>query len=68
MSLLEIKRAVDALSPAELAELVTYVRERDSAAWDAEIEQDATAGKLDLLFEEAEEARASGGLRDWPGK
>jgi len=68
MSLPEIKSAVDALSPAELAELATYVRERDSAAWDAQIEEDAATGKLDSLFEEAEAARTSGTLRDWPGK
>ena len=68
MSLPEIKSAVDALSPAELAELATYVRERDSAAWDAQIEQDAATGKLDFLFEEAEAVRTSGTLRDWPSK
>jgi len=68
MSLPEIKSAVDALSPAELAELATYVRERDSAAWDAQIEQDAATGKLDFLFEEADTARTNGTLRDWPGK
>ena len=68
MSLLEIKSAVDALSPAELAELATYVRERDSAAWDAQIEEDAAAGKLDFLFEEADEARKNGTLGDWPVK
>lgn len=68
MSLPEIKSAVDALSPSELAELATYIRERDSAAWDAQIEQDAAAGKLDFLFEEADAARTSGTLRDWPDK
>ena len=68
MSLSEIKSAVDALSPAELAELATYVRERDSTAWDAQIEEDAATGKLDFLFEETEAARTSGSLRDRPGK
>jgi len=66
MSLLEIKRAVDALAPAELEELASYVRKRGSAAWDAQIGQDAEAGKLDFLFKEADEARADGVLRDWP--
>jgi hypothetical protein len=68
MSLPEIKSAVDALSSAELAELAAYIRDRDSAAWDAQIEEDAAGGKLDFLFEEAETARAGGSLRDWPGK
>jgi len=63
---LEIKRAVDQLSPAELAELVAYVRELDSAAWDEQIDRDAANGKLDFLFEEADAARATGTMRDWP--
>jgi hypothetical protein len=32
-----------------------------------QIEEDAAAGKLDFLFEEAEQARLIGTLRDWPG-
>ena len=68
MSLLEIKNAVDTLSPAELAELAAYVRERDATAWDSQIEQDTAAGKLDFLFEEADAARTDGSLRDWPQK
>ena len=68
MSLLEIKNAVDTLSPAELAELAAYVRERDATAWDSQSEQDTAAGKLDFLFEEADAARTDGSLRDWPQK
>lgn len=64
MSLPEIKSAIDALSPAELAELAAYVRERDSAAWDAQIEEDAAGGKLDFLFDEVKTARAGDSLRD----
>jgi hypothetical protein len=30
------------------------------------MDQDAAAGKLDSLFEEAEAGRKSGQLRDWP--
>jgi hypothetical protein len=67
MSLAEIKSAVDELSIKELAELAAFIRERDNAAWDQQIEEDAAAGKLDFLFEEAEQARANGTLRDWPG-
>ena len=53
MGLPEIKSAVDALSPDELAELARYVRERDSAAWDVQMEQDTATDKLDFLFDEA---------------
>ena len=68
MSLTEIKTAVDELAPQELAELAAFIRKRDNAEWDAQIEADAAAGKLDFLFEEAEKERAAGTLRDWPGK
>jgi len=66
MSLAEIKAAINDLSVKELAELAAFIRERDNAAWDQQIEEDASAGKLDFLFEEAEKARAAGTLRDWP--
>ena len=66
MSLAEIKRAVRQLSPRELAELAAFISEQDNAAWDAQIEQDAAAEKLDFLSEEAERERAAGKLRDWP--
>jgi hypothetical protein len=58
MSLAEIKRAVRQLSPRELAELAAFISEQDNAAWDAQIEHDAAAGKLDFLFQEAERERA----------
>jgi hypothetical protein len=57
MSLAELKLAVEELSPKELAEFATFVRERDSDEWDRQIEEDAASGKLDFLFEEAEQAR-----------
>jgi hypothetical protein len=37
MSLAEIKTAVDQLSPRELAELASFIRERDNAAWTAKL-------------------------------
>jgi hypothetical protein len=66
MSLAEIKSAVRELSPKELAELAAFVLEQDSAAWDEQIEQDAASGKLDFLFQEADNERQAGKLRDWP--
>ncbi len=44
MSLAEIKNAVAALSPEELAELAAFVRERDNAAWDRQIDEDFSPG------------------------
>jgi hypothetical protein len=66
MSLAELKNAVSQLSAVELTELAAFIRERDSAAWDAQVEHDAASGKLDFLFEEAAKERDAGALRDWP--
>lgn len=48
-----IEKAVEALHPSELAEFRRWFAEFDAAAWDGQIEQDATAGKLDRLAVEA---------------
>ena len=66
MSLAEIMNAVHELSPEELAELIAFVRQRDSAAWDKQLEEDAASGKLDFLFEEAEQERAGQNIEATP--
>ena len=48
-----IEIAVPKLPPADLAEFRRWFTEFDAAAWDAQIEADAAAGKLDALAEEA---------------
>ena len=56
MSLSEIKKAVDALSPAELAELATFIRNREDAAWDQQIDTDfSEGGKLRSVVNEVRE-------------
>ncbi|MFZ1219892.1 MAG: hypothetical protein WAO00_11395 [Chthoniobacterales bacterium] len=62
MSLAEIKCAVRELSRKELAELAAFILKQDNAAWTRQIEDDAAAGKLDFLFNEADRERASGQL------
>ena len=48
-----IEKAIQALAPAELAELRRWFAEFDAEAWDLQLEQDAAAGKLDKLAAEA---------------
>ena len=48
-----IEREIEKLSPAELAQLRRWFAEFDAEAWDAQIEADAAAGKLDTLAAEA---------------
>lgn len=49
----EIERAVVGLSPEELTEFRAWFLEFDAAAWDRQLEQDAAAGRLDALADEA---------------
>jgi hypothetical protein len=44
MSLAEIEKTVDALSPEELTRLAAYVARRDKLAWDKELEVDFSPG------------------------
>ena len=67
MSLLQIKNAVAGLTPAELAELAAFVREREDAAWDQEIDEDfAECGRLRPLLEEARADLRAGRHEDLP--
>lgn len=56
MSFAEIKNAVNALTPEELAELATFVRARDDAEWDKQIDEDFAEGGR--LREVADQVRA----------
>ena len=49
----EIERAIEALDPKDLAELRRWFLDFDNAIWDAQIEADATEGRLDSMAREA---------------
>ncbi len=48
-----IEQEIKKLSPKKLAELRSWFLKFDADAWDAQIEADAAAGKLDALAAEA---------------
>ena len=48
-----IENAIESLPPLELAEFRRWFAEFDGKAWDRQIDQDASAGKLDALAAEA---------------
>ena len=58
-----IEKAIQALAPAELAELRRWFAEFDAEAWDLQLEHDATAGRLDKLAAEALTDHHSGSSR-----
>jgi len=67
MSLAEIKSAVDSLSPEELADLAVFVRERDNAIWDRQIDADfAKGGRLREMADEVRADARTGKLQDLP--
>ena len=67
VSLAEIKTAVDQLSPRELAELAAFIRERDHAAWDREIDEDfSETGRLRRVMEEVRDDARAGRLEELP--
>jgi hypothetical protein len=53
MTLHDLENAISGLPPDELAKFRSWFLEFDADAWDRQIEQDAKAGKLDRLAEEA---------------
>lgn len=59
----EIEEQIRKLSPKEFAELREWILEQDWKAWDAQVEADAKAGKLDKLIAEGKAEYKSGRAR-----
>jgi hypothetical protein len=53
MTLHDIENAIAGLRPDDLAKFRAWFVEFDADAWDRQIEDDARAGRLDALAEEA---------------
>ncbi len=53
MSIQEIETAVASLPSPELAQFTAWFEEYQAELWDKQIEQDALAGRLDALAEQA---------------
>ncbi|MFZ4695991.1 MAG: hypothetical protein ACOYMV_12775 [Verrucomicrobiia bacterium] len=64
----QIETEIEHLSPQDMHRVADWLAEYRAQLWDKQIEEDAGAGKLDLLFEEAEKERQTDRLRDWPSK
>jgi hypothetical protein len=62
----EIERAIQELSQDEFAQIAQRVHALEQERWDAELDRDASSGKLDFLIAEAQEDRKKKRLKDWP--
>jgi hypothetical protein len=67
VSLAEIKEAVDALSVGELTELAAFIRKREDAAWNQQIDADfAEGGRLRPLLDEVQTDIRAGRFTELP--
>ena len=62
----EIEQAAEQLAPSDFDRLASWVSARYHELWSRQMERDATAGRLDYLFDEAATERQAGSLHDWP--
>jgi hypothetical protein len=62
-SVTEIQAAIEKLSPADKLKLEKWFAEMQADAWDAQIEADIRAGRLDHLIAQAEADIAAGRTR-----
>ena len=64
MTIETLEQSIQNLPPAELKKFRNWFVEFDAARWDAQIESDAAAGKLNTLAEEAMAEYNSGKARE----
>jgi hypothetical protein len=62
----EIEAAINNLPPEDFRRIANWLRERDQALWDQQMDRDAGAGKLDFLFDEIEMESRQQLLSEWP--
>jgi hypothetical protein len=56
----EIERQIRDLPPDEFSELCRWIAAQEAEVWDAQIDADVRAGRLDALAEKALAAHAAG--------
>ncbi len=64
----EIEQAVSRLPKAEFWKFAEWFEGVKAGAWEAQMEADAKAGRLDFLFAEAAAARVAEEAKEWPAK
>ena len=57
-----LKAEITQLTAEELTELAQWLSERQWESWDAQIEADSQAGRLDFLIDEAQTEKSEGRL------
>lgn len=65
MKVEDIEKAIEGLSPEELARFRAWFEEFDARLFDEQIERDAKAGKLDKLIAEARANHEAGRRKEF---
>jgi hypothetical protein len=60
----ELKAEIERLPDDQLSEIFRWLSAKGWERWDAEIEADSAAGKLDHLMRDARTAKTKGTLKD----
>jgi hypothetical protein len=60
----DIEDAIDRLGPEEFQRIARWVHEREQQRWDEQLDRDSNSGKLDFLFEEADDESKEEILRE----
>ena len=62
----EIEAAIESLPPEDFRRIAVWLREREQELWDQQMDSNSASGKLDFLFDEAQEEAGKCALREWP--
>jgi hypothetical protein len=62
----EIETAIANLPPEDYRRFVDWFRTREQTRWDEQMDYDSVAGKMDILFREAESESEQGLVQGWP--
>jgi len=65
-AVIEIQSAISGLPKEDFWRLAEWFDQVKAKTWDEQMQQDAEAGRLDFLFEEAATSRAAGLCHPWP--
>ena len=62
----EIESTISGLPPEDFRRIAQWFLALQQTRWDEQMDRDSASGKLDSLFEEADDEAAQGLLREWP--
>jgi hypothetical protein len=64
----EIESAISSLPAEDFRRIAEWFLALEQTRWDEQMDRDSASGKLDAIFEEADNESAQGLLREWPSQ